>query len=230
MATAHQTMASMQKLKEDFSGLNSVADLFRLRASRDGQRIAAVRKVAGSWTPLSWGELAAQAEDAAWGLLALGLRKGEMAALIGATRLEWTVADLGIAHCGAVSVPIYHSNTAEEIRFILENSGAVLAFVEDDKQLRKLKDIRAQLPKIRAVVLLEGAGDGEWALSFAQLVARGKEQKARVPGELQQRLAQQRREDLATVLYTSGTTGMPKGVMTTNYQLIFAAEVVVGPG
>src|SRR5438477_5333260 len=132
MATAQQTMASMQKLKEDFSALNSVADLFRLRASRDGQRTAALRKVAGSWKPLTWSELASLAEDAAWGLAALGVRKGEMAALIGSTRVEWTVADLGIACSGAVSVPIYHSNTSEEIRFILEHSGAALAFVEDD--------------------------------------------------------------------------------------------------
>jgi long-chain acyl-CoA synthetase len=129
-----------------------------------------------------------------------------------------------------VSVPIYHSNTADEIRFIVQNSGASLVFAEDDKQLRKLREVRAQLSAVRNVVLLEGEGDGEWALSFAQLVARGKEHKSRVPGELQKRLDQQRRDELSTILYTSGTTGTPKGVMTTNDQLIFAAEVVVGTG
>jgi long-chain acyl-CoA synthetase len=230
MATAQRTMGSMQKLKEDFATVRSVAGLFRLRAAGDPQRVAALRKSGGAWKPLTWAELATLADEAAWGLIALGVKPGDKVSLVGATRVEWTVADLGIAHVGAVSVPIYHSNTAEEIRYIVQNSGAMLVFVEDDKQLRKLREVRAQLPAVRNCVLLEGEGDGDWGLSFAQLVARGKEHKARVPGELQQRLEQQRRDELSTILYTSGTTGTPKGVMTTNDQLIFAAEVVVGTG
>ncbi|HKB76295.1 MAG TPA: AMP-binding protein, partial [Myxococcales bacterium] len=230
MATAQKAMGSMQRLKEDFATVRSVAGLFRLRASGDAHRVAALRKTGGAWKPLTWGELGGLAEDAAWGLIGVGVKAGEKVSLIGSTRVEWTVADLGVAHAGAVSVPIYHSNTAEEIRYIVQNSGATLVFVEDDKQLRKLREVRAQLPAVRRCVLLEGEGDGDWALSFAQLVARGKEHKARVPGELQQRLEQQRRDELSTILYTSGTTGTPKGVMTTNDQLVFAAEAVVGTG
>src|SRR5438874_771758 len=230
MAIAQKKIGSMQQLKEDFASVRSVADLFRLRARGDAQRVAALHKISCAWKPLTWAELAALAEDAAWGLIALGVKPGEKVSLIGATRVEWTVADLGIAHVAAVSVPIYHSNTPEEIRFIVQNSGAVLVFAEDDKQLRKLREVRGQLPAVRTVVLLEGEGDGEWAISLAQLVARGKEHKSRVPGELRKRLEQQRRDELSTVLYTSGTTGTPKGVMTTNDQLVFAAEVVVGTG
>src|SRR5437660_4809208 len=230
MATAQKAMGSMQRLKEDFATVRSVAGLFRLRASGDAQRVAALRKADGGWKPLTWAELGGLAEDAAWGLIGLGVKAGDKVSLVGATRIEWTVADLGVAHAGAVSVPIYHSNTAEEIRYIVQTSGATLVFVEDDKQLRKLREVRAQLPAVRCCVLLEGEGDGDWALSFAQLVARGKEHKARVPGELQQRLEQQKRDELSTILYTSGTTGTPKGVMTTNDQLIFAAEAVVGTG
>src|SRR5437899_6947878 len=230
MATAKQTIRSMQSLKEDFATAGSVADLFRLCVARVPQRAAALRKAGGAWKPLTWAELAGAAEEAAWGLIAVGVKPGDKVSLVGATRVEWTVADLGIAHAGAVSVPIYHSNTAEEIRYIVQNSGATLAFVEDDKQLRKLREVRAQLPAVRCCVLLEGEGDGDWGLSFAQLIARGKEHKSRVPGELQQRLEQQKRDELSTILYTSGTTGTPKGVMTTNDQLIFAAEAVVGTG
>jgi long-chain acyl-CoA synthetase len=208
----------------------SLAGLFRLRVASDPQRIAASRKVGGVWKELTWAELAALAEEAAWGLIAAGVKPGDRVALVCSTRVEWTVADLGIAHSGAVSVPVYQSDTAEEIRYLVQNSSATLVFVEDDKQLRKLREVRSQLPAVRCCVLLEGEGDGDWALSFAQLVARGKERKARVPGELQQRLEQQRRDHLSTILYTSGTTGTPKGVMITNDQFIFAAEAMVGAG
>jgi long-chain acyl-CoA synthetase len=229
MATAPRTMGAFQK-KEELARIRSIADLFRSRAELDAQRTAAVRKVSGEWKPMTWAELIARAEEAAWGLIALGIQAGEKVSIIGATRVEWTVADMGIACAGAVSVPIYHSNTSEEIRFILDNSGAVAVFAEDARQLEKLQKTRASLPRVRRVILLEGQGDGEWALSLDQLAAKGREHKAKAAGALQERLAAQKREDLATVLYTSGTTGVPKGVMTTNDQLIFASEVVVGTG
>ena len=209
---------------------HSLAELFRLRVASDPLRIAASCKAGGVWKQLTWAELAALAEEAAWGLIACGVQPGDRISLVGSTRVEWTVADLGIAHAGAVSVPIYQSDTAEEIRYVVQNSSAAVVFVEDDKQLRKLREVRSQLPAVRFCVVLEGEGDGDWALSFAQLVARGKERKARVPGELQQRLEQQRPDQLSAILYTSGTTGMPKGVMITNGQFIFAAEALVGAG
>src|SRR6266852_4691211 len=207
MATAQQTIRSMQSLKEDFATAGSVAGLFRLRVGRDPQGTAALRKAGGAWKPLTWAELAGAAEEAAWGLIASGVKAGDKVSLVGSTRVEWTVADLGVAHAGAVSVPIYQSDTANEICDIVQDSGAMFVFVEDDKQLRKLREVRGQLPAVRCCVLLEGEGDGDWALSFAQLVARGKEHKGRVPGELQKRIEQQRRDELSTILYTSGTTG-----------------------
>ena len=228
MATAESHVNAMQKQRDELVNVNSVAQLFQLRVAHDAQRTAARRKVAGSWTDVSWAALGVEAEEVAWGLFALGVKKGEMVSIMSGTRVEWTVADLGVANTGAVAVPIYHSNTPEEVRFILENAGAVLIFAEDKKQLAKLEQEKARLPKLHHVVLLDGEGDGDWVLSLKLLKERGREYKARAPGELAQRMQQAKREDLSTILYTSGTTGVPKGVMVTNENMLFAAEVVVG--
>jgi long-chain acyl-CoA synthetase len=228
MAIAQQQLGAMQKQRDELANVQSAAGLFQLRLAHDAQRTAARRKVSGLWRDLSWAEVGAQAEEAAWGLIAIGVKKGEMVSIISGTRIEWTVADLGIAYSGAVAVPVYHSNTPDECQFILENSGAVAVFVEDQKQLAKIIATRARLPKIHHLIVLDGQGDGVWSLSLEQLVARGKEEKARNAGELGRRLGDQKREDLSTILYTSGTTGVPKGVMITNDNLIFAAEVTIG--
>src|SRR3954469_9738173 len=228
MATAESHISAMQKQRSELANIQSVAQLFRQRAGTDAQRTAARRKIAGRWQDMSWSQLASESEEAAWGLIAIGAKRGDMVSILAGTRVEWTVADLGIALAGAIAVPIYQSNTPEECQFILENAGVTLLFAEDQKQLAKIQKERGRLPKLRQVVLIDGEGDGDWVLSLQQLKARGREHKGRVPGDLEQRLQAQRRDELATILYTSGTTGVPKGVMITNDNMLFAAEVVVG--
>jgi len=214
----------------------SVAQLFRSRLKEDADRPAAKYKQGqgqgGVWKDISWGELAARGEAIAWGLLALGAQRGQMIGLIGATRIEWTMCDLGVTHTGATAVPIYHSNTAEEIRFILDNAGTVLVFVENSVQLKKLQEMKAKLPKVARVILMEGdapSNDG-WALSLSALEKLGVDHKNANPDALEKALGEQRSDDLHTLLYTSGTTGEPKGVMITNDNMIFAAECSVNTG
>ncbi len=214
------------------SQVQSVAGLFRTRLNEDAARPAARVKKDGAWRDITWAELSASGEKVAWGLLALGLARGQMAALIGATRIEWTICDLGVMHAGATAVPVYHSNTAEEIRYILDNSGAVLAIVENAVQLKKLQAVREKLPKLARVILMEGEGapGDAWVLSLAQLTALGAAHQTKSPNALADALAAQKRDDLHTLIYTSGTTGEPKGVMITNDNMIFAAERTVNTG
>src|SRR5919204_4587681 len=177
MATAESHVSAMQKQRSELANIQSVAQLFRQRAGTDAQRTAARRKLAGRWQDVSWTQLARESEETAWGLISLGVRKGEMVSILAGTRVEWTVADLGVALSGSIAVPIYQSNTPEECQFILENAGVVLVFVEDEKQLAKLRQQRRQLPKIHHVVVFEGEGDGEWVLTLGELQARGREHR-----------------------------------------------------
>jgi len=207
MATAESHVSAMQQQRSEHANIQSVTQLFRQRAGIDAQRTAARRKVSGRWQDVTWAQLAKEAEETGWGLIAIGVKRGDMVSIIAGTRVEWTVADLGVAAAGAITVPIYQSNTPDECQFILENAGAVMVFVEDQKQLAKLRQLRGRLPKIHHLVLLEGEGDGEWVLSLEQLNARGREHRGRAPRELEERIQSQTRNDLSTLLYTSGTTG-----------------------
>src|SRR3954453_23187468 len=109
MATAESHVSAMQKQRSDLANVQSVAELFRRRAGTDAQRSAARRKVGTQWQDVSWTQLAKESEEAAWGLSALGVKKGDMVSILAGTRVEWTVADLGVAMSGAVAVPIYQS-------------------------------------------------------------------------------------------------------------------------
>jgi long-chain acyl-CoA synthetase len=230
MATAESHVSELQKQRSEHANINSVAQLFRARLGPDAQRAAARYKAAGKWQEMSWENLGRQAEEVAWGLVAIGVKPGDAVSILAGTRVEWTVADVGAAMASAVAVPIYQSNTPEEVRFILDNASVCVVFAEDQKQLAKIRQQRERLPKVHHVVLLDGEGDGDWVLSLEQLKQRGRDPKSRNPGELQQRIAGQRREDLSMILYTSGTTGVPKGVMITNDNMIYASEAVVGSG
>jgi long-chain acyl-CoA synthetase len=165
--------------------------------------------------PIDHGELGRAVREIAGGLAQLGVESGDHVSILAGTRPEWTLADFGALCAGATVVPVYHTNSPEECAYVLGHSGAKAVFCEDEGQAAKVAQVREQLPALEHVILMEGAADG--AIPLAELRRRG----TTAPVDLcEQRLAGVSPGDIATIVYTSGTTGPPKGCAVTHASLL----------
>ncbi|MDP1848269.1 MAG: long-chain fatty acid--CoA ligase [Solirubrobacteraceae bacterium] len=166
------------------------------------------------WTRTTYPQLGADVRVIAKGLIALGVKPGDRVAILSNTRAEWTLADFGAMCAGAVVVPVYQTNSPEECEYVLDHSGAMALFCEDGEQLAKIAEIRDALPKLEHLFRFDG--DGEDAMTLDALRAAGADVS---DADLDARVAGIGLEDLATIVYTSGTTGPPKGCMLTHGNL-----------
>ena len=203
--------------------LRSLPAMFFDRARRFAGRTRYRVKREGAWRDVSWEDHERNVLELAAGLLEDGVRPGEKIALLAGTRPEWMEIDFAILATGAVTIPIYPSNLAAECGYILWNSESALCFVENAAQLAKIREVtgegfdldgRRQRISLRDVYVIDGEGDG--ATPLAALRARGKAALEARRAEIEKRVNAIAREDLATIVYTSGTTGPPKGVMQTH--------------
>jgi len=166
----------------------------------------------GGWASVTWAQAAETVRTVAAGLLALGIGPQERVAIASSTRIEWLYADLAVMCAGAATTSIYPSTGPEDVGYILNDSGTRLVFAEDDAQIAKLRALRDHLPDVIRVVTFDGHADGEWVLSLADLQALGARHLVEHPSAVDEAVAAVRPEHLATLMYTSGTTGRPKGV------------------
>lgn len=202
-------------------GRQSILDYFLENAEQFGSRTAALVKHDGLYKAVTWGDMGTEAQAMSAGLIAMGIQAGDRICLISQTRLEWVTTDMGIIGAGAVTVPIYPSNLADECQFIVENSGAAAVFAEDDTQVQKLRAERARMPGLKKVIQMSGAvrdADG-WVITLDEL----KKTQAD-PALLVERRKSLGRDSILTIIYTSGTTGRPKGVVTTHDNMLYEAE------
>ena len=162
-------------------------------------------------TTASYSELVDTARAIAKGLIDLGVETGDRVAVLSNTRPEWTYADLGILLAAGVTVPVYQTNSPEECQYVLEHSGAKAIFCEDAEQIDKIEQVKNECPELEHVIAFSGArGD---VISLDDLRARGAKE---ADDELDGRISAVAADDLATIVYTSGTTGPPKGCMLTH--------------
>jgi long-chain acyl-CoA synthetase len=202
--------------------------LLEERARRSPQEPAARFKRGNQWQDTSWADLARTVRDMGAALIQAGVARGDSVAIFSATRYEFALADLAIACCGAVSVPIYASNTPDELRYILNDAGVTVCIVDDDRpngrqsgRLARLRSVWGGLPGLRRVYLMDGdlPVDARIA-SFSELLRGG---DAASTAERERRIAKLGEKNTFCILYTSGTTGPPKGVVLSHGNWVYEA-------
>ncbi len=213
---------------------STINEIFVQAAERFDSSRAFCHKRDGRWVDVSHREALGRVRNIALGLTAVGVRKSDLVLLLSENCLEWVLADLGTLFCGAVDVPLYHNSSPAQVEFIGRESAARVAFVSDAHQLEKLDSVRAQLPNLEQIILFGGepGGDGR-LMTLADLERRGEELHKREPLLFDSLWRGVSPGDLATILYTSGTTGTPKGVMLTHSNIatnVVATHEALGLG
>ncbi|MGW6603660.1 AMP-dependent synthetase/ligase [Streptomyces sp. NPDC055036] len=184
----------------------NLTDLIRRNAAQHPDVAVLGRKVAGAWTDVTATQFLAEVRAAAKGLIAAGIQPGDRVALMSRTRFEWVQLDFAIWSAGGVTVPVYETSSAEQVQWMLGDSGAVAAIVETPEHAARVESVRDGLPGLRNVWRID---DG----AVAELTAAGAEI---TDATVDERAATAKADDPATIVYTSGTTGRPKGCVLTH--------------
>jgi long-subunit acyl-CoA synthetase (AMP-forming) len=196
-------------------------DALESAAERFGELPAYKAKVGGEWKATSWSEYRDRVRRTARAFMALGLEPGMGISIVGANCPEWFLANMGAIYAGGVSTGIYTTSSAEQCRYIVGHNDSAIVVVEDETQLAKVLAVRGDLPKLRAIVMMKGAHEDAAVCSWDALDGLA----GQVPEEkLEERIAAQKPGDLCELIYTSGTTADPKGVMLSHENLTWTAS------
>ncbi len=191
--------------------------LFWEGVSQRGDSTAMREKSYGIWKDISWRTYGRNARYVALGLIALGLEKGDRVAIASENIPQWLYSDMGILAAGGVSVGVYPTDSSNQLKYIVEHCGARFYIAEDEEQLDKILEVRDLLPFIKKIIVIDVKGLRDFSdpivMGFEELLGMGEKEDLENSGIFERLLQEPDPEDLAILVYTSGTTGPPKGAM-----------------
>ena len=206
-------------------GQDTLPRLFRQVVRERGERVAMREKHLGIWRAITWREYGERVRHVALGLVALGLRPRDVVSIVADNRPEWLYTDMGTLCAGGITNGIYTTDSPGQVEFIVDDSGTRFFFAENEEQLDKILEVRARCPQLAKIIVYDMDGlhafQDEQVLSFAELLERGARYDREHPGAFDPLVEIARPEDLAILVYTSGTTGPPKGAMLSHRNILF---------
>jgi len=208
---------------------DTIVDAFCYNVERLGDRPALRWRAGSNWTALSWSGYGQAVAEVAGGLADIGIAAGDRVAILSDNCPQWHLADFGVLASGAVTVPIYQTSPPQQVAYVLDNAEARLCFVDTVQQMEKVLQVRDQLPELQRVVVFDADDklDHPLATDFAALRAAGRRHLADEPDSLDARAGMIEPEQLATLVYTSGTTGPAKGVMISHANIMWTIRSLV---
>ncbi|HEX2195717.1 MAG TPA: long-chain fatty acid--CoA ligase [Actinomycetota bacterium] len=202
----------------------TLIERFQERISAHPDSVALRYKSGGAWKDITWRDYGDRVRRAGKALMAQGLKHGDKMSLLSLNRPEWHVADIGCLSIGASTAPIYVTNSPEQVAYIIGHSESKVAVVENPDQLQKVLKMRSELPSLQKVVVIEGYqgdADPELVMTWDDFLKEGD----KLPdADFEQARSSVKPQDLATFVYTSGTTGPPKAVMLTHSNIMWTAR------
>ncbi len=222
----------MQNVQAAEAGLQSIPALLARNADRFGNMPAYREKEFGIWQSWTWADAAQQIRDLALGFLVLGLRKGDYVAIVGRNRPAHYWSMVAAQMCGAVPVPLYQDAVADELAYVLENCGARFVVCGDQEQVDKVLEVGERAPAVEQIVYTDKRGmrkyDHGHMNALEHIQSEGRAAAPRLGAELDARIAALGYDDTCVMLYTSGTTGKPKGVVLSNRNIIETSKNTAG--
>jgi long-chain acyl-CoA synthetase len=207
---------------------DTVSEMFWTGVETRANQIWMRQKDFGIWKSWTWTQTGEAVAEIGNGLLSLGFKPGECASILANTVIDWVLCDLAILSAGGVSNGIYPTDAASQVEYLCEDSSSTILFVEDEEQLDKALEVRASLPKLRKIVVFDTEGlrgfNDAGVIGLAELRKLGREYAKAHPAELRARSKAVKPDDLAILVYTSGTTGKPKGAMHSHHGLVYTTR------